>query len=82
MVGFYELLVILGIFILIVPLPAVIAAFWIWMLVDCLKNEPEEGGDRTRWMIILLLTSFPGAVVYFFVRRQKRRKESGQTGDS
>ncbi|MFH1435952.1 MAG: PLDc N-terminal domain-containing protein [Pseudomonadota bacterium] len=78
MVGFYELLVILGVFILIVPVPAGLGAFWIWMLVDCMRNEPEEGGERTRWMIILLLASFPGAIVYFFVRRGKRVKDQSR----
>ena len=73
--GFFELLLILVIVIILVPLPACLAAFWIWMLMDCLKSETEEGGYRTKWMIILILGSFPGALVYFFVRRRKRLKE-------
>src|SRR5215218_8707543 len=40
------------------------AAFWIWMLIHCIRNDP----DRNLWIWILLIGNFPGALVYFFVR--------------
>jgi hypothetical protein len=39
-------------------------AFWIWMLIDCIRNEPER-----YWVWIILMLSFLGAVIYFVARR-------------
>jgi hypothetical protein len=49
---------------------------WIWMLVDCAINEPNEGNDKVVWVIIILLTHMVGALLYFFIRRPKRIMES------
>lgn len=50
------------------------AAFWIWMLVHCFRNDP----DRNLWIWILLIGNFPGALVYFFIRWLPGRT-AGQT---
>ncbi len=49
--------------------------FWVWMLIDCLENESFEGNDKLIWTLVIILTSFLGAVGYFFVRRPKRLHE-------
>ena len=46
--------------------------FWVWMLVDCAQNEPSEGNDKVVWIIIIAVTGFLGAALYFFVRRPNR----------
>ena len=51
--------------------------FWIWMLIDCAKNEPREGNDRILWVLIIALTHFVGALIYYFARRPERIKEHG-----
>ena len=51
--------------------------FWIWMLVDCATKEPNHGNDKIVWILIILLTHFIGAAIYFFVRRPQRALESG-----
>jgi hypothetical protein len=52
-------------------------AFWIWMLVDC-AQAPEKPGtnDRLVWILIIVLTGFIGALIYFFVIRMPRRAVS------
>ncbi|GER88276.1 hypothetical protein KDW_24380 [Dictyobacter vulcani] len=50
--------------------------FWIWMLVDCLKNEPSEGNDKILWVLVIILTHGVGAIIYFFIRRQPRIQSS------
>jgi hypothetical protein len=40
-------------------------AFWLWMVVDCARNDP----DRGTWIWILLFFNVPGAMVYFAVRK-------------
>jgi len=49
-------------------------AFWIWMLVDCLKHESSEGNDKLVWALVIVLTNWIGALIYFFVRRGERRR--------
>jgi len=53
-------------------------AFWIWMIVDCVRNEPSEGNDKLVWIVIILLTTWVGALIYFRVRRPKRIEQYGQ----
>ena len=38
--------------------------FWLWMLVDCIRNEP----DRLFWGCVLLFIPFPGAILYAVLR--------------
>ncbi|CAA6694236.1 MULTISPECIES: PLD nuclease N-terminal domain-containing protein [unclassified Lentimonas] len=49
-------------------------AFWIWMLIDCLQNETSEGNDKLTWMLVIVLTNWIGALIYFFVRRPERKR--------
>lgn len=41
--------------------------FWIWMLIDCLKNESSEGNDKIIWAIVILCTHFLGGLLHFFI---------------
>ncbi|SES99996.1 Phospholipase_D-nuclease N-terminal [Methanococcoides vulcani] len=46
--------------------------FWLWMLIDCVMNEPSQGNDKLIWVIIIVFTQLLGALIYFFFRRPKR----------
>ncbi len=52
--------------------------FWIWMLIDCVTNEPSEGNDKLIWVLIIVLLSWLGALIYWFVRRPQRIKQLGK----
>lgn len=52
---------------------AVLLAFWIWMIVDCVNNEPP-GNDKFVWLLIVILLNWIGALVYLFARRKPRRR--------
>ena len=47
-------------------------AFWIWMLIDCLRYEPPDSLDKLVWVLVILLASVVGAVIYLFVRKLPR----------
>jgi hypothetical protein len=47
------------------PVALVPTLFWLWMIYDCVKHDPE----RSTWLWILIFLNFPGAVIYFLVRR-------------
>lgn len=52
--------------------------FWIWMLIDCLKNEPSIGNDKIIWALVIVFLSYLGAFLYYLVRRPERIKQTGQ----
>lgn len=52
--------------------------FWIWMIVDCATNEPAEGNEKIIWLLIIILTHFVGAAIYFFARRPTRKRMIGR----
>jgi len=52
-------------------------AFWIWMLIDCATKESSQGNDKIVWIIVIALTHFIGALIYFLVRRPTRMRELG-----
>ncbi len=41
------------------------AGFWMLMIFDCLRHDPE----RNLWIWVLIFLYFPGAVLYFVLRR-------------
>ena len=52
--------------------------FWVWTLIDSLKNEPSEGNDKVIWILVIVLAGWVGSLIYFFVRRPKRKAELGK----
>jgi len=72
--GFPELIIIL----VMLAISAVFLAFWIWMLVDCIKNEPSEGNDKVVWVIVIALAGWIGALIYLLARRPARIQQYGR----
>jgi hypothetical protein len=44
-------------------------AFWVWMLIDC-ATRPLQQNDKICWLLVVILTHWIGATIYFFVVRQ------------
>lgn len=47
-------------------------AFWVWMLIDCAQAPEDPSNNRVAWILILVFTSWLGALLYFFIVRQPR----------
>jgi hypothetical protein len=62
----------------IVPIAMLLLAFWIWMIVDCATKEPSEGNDKIIWILVIILTSWIGALIYYLVRRPERIRLHGK----
>jgi len=45
-------------------------AFWIWMLVDCVRRVSRGESNQIGWLIVILFTHFLGAVIYFLFGRR------------
>ena len=52
--------------------------FWIWMIIEAATKEASDGNDKISWIIIIIFTHLIGALLYFFVRRPKRKLEFGR----
>ncbi len=46
------------------PLALIMTAFWLWMLIHCIRNDPE----RNVWLWVLIIVPPIGTLVYFFAR--------------
>jgi hypothetical protein len=40
--------------------------FWIWMIVDCIQNNRLGSTEKIVWAVVIAVTHFLGALVYFF----------------
>ncbi len=58
--------------ILILLVIGLLFAFWLWMLVDCLKNQALQGTEKIVWVLVIIFLYTLGALGYFFVGRSKR----------
>lgn len=45
---------------------ALVAVFWAWMLVACLRNGQLRKDEKVIWAVAIACTHLVGAVVYFF----------------
>ncbi len=57
-----------------VAVPAVVVAtalFWVCALVDAVRREFPGTNDKLIWVLIILLASWLGALIYWFVGRPK-----------
>jgi uncharacterized RDD family membrane protein YckC len=52
--------------------------FWIWMLVDAIRNEPPGSNERFLWPLAILLFGPITAFIYNISRRKQRIKLYGK----
>ena len=51
---------------------------WIWMLIDCVRNEPSDSNEKVVWVLVIALTHWLGALFYLLFRRPTRRSRYGR----
>lgn len=76
MLGGSELIVIA----LVIPLVLAAIAFWIWMLVDCVRNRRLSESERIIWVIVICLTHWLGALIYLLAGRRGNGVTSAPNG--
>ena len=65
--GGFELLLLLFVF----PLSLAIFAFWLWMLIDCIRNQALSDGEKVGWTLVIIFLHALGALVYLLAGRKK-----------
>lgn len=58
-----------GLFFLAIAL--LVFIFWIWMLVDCIKNPNLDSTQRIIWALVVFFLYGLGALIYYFAGRSK-----------
>jgi len=43
--------------------------FWIWMLIDAIKNPRLDGTQRIVWVLVIVFLHALGALIYFLAGR-------------
>ena len=63
----------LGLLFLLLAFPLGIAlfAFWIWMLIDCVRSSALSDGEKIAWTLVIVFTHVLGALIYFLAGRRK-----------
>ena len=47
---------------------------WLWVLLDCLKNERPGSPNQVIWGLLIVFTFVIGAALYAFLRRPERKR--------
>jgi putative Ca2+/H+ antiporter (TMEM165/GDT1 family) len=55
-----------------VSLVFLVFGFWIWMLVDAIKNQGLTEGEKIGWVLAIVFLHFIGSILYFFIGRPRR----------
>lgn len=45
--------------------------FWVWMLIDAIKNPGLSSTERIVWVLVIVFLHLLGAIIYFFAGRQR-----------
>ena len=45
--------------------------FWLWMLINAIKNPSLSGNERIVWVLVIIFLPFIGSLIYFFVAKSK-----------
>ncbi len=48
-----------------------IFAFWIWALVDCIKNNRLSDTEKIVWVLVIILLNALGGLIYLLAGRNK-----------
>jgi uncharacterized membrane protein YidH (DUF202 family) len=51
-------------------------AFWIWMLVECLRRKDMTDNQKLVWVLVLVFVNCIGSIVYFFASDRGSRRFS------
>lgn len=58
----------------LVPLGVALLAFWLWMLIDCLRDRTRSLQERILWALGIVFFKLVGAAVYYFCRYRPARQ--------
>ena len=45
--------------------------FWVWMLIDAIKNPNLDGTQRVIWVLVIFFLPCLGSIIYYVAGRSK-----------
>jgi len=61
-----------GIFLVWLVVGLLLLMLWLWALLDAIQNPRLNPNERVLWLLVIILTSWIGAVIYRVVARRGR----------
>jgi len=43
--------------------------FWLWMLINAIKNPSLSGNERLIWILVIIFLPCVGSLIYFFMAK-------------
>ena len=56
-----------GMFVVGLILGLALLAFIIWMIIDCIQRKFKNDAEKIIWIVLIVLTTWIGSLVYYFV---------------
>lgn len=47
----------------------IVLVFWVWMIIDCAQRRFKNNVEKIVWIVVIVLGSWIGALVYLLVIR-------------
>ena len=60
------------VFLMFCLLGLLLFAFWLWMLIDAIKNPRLQSTERIVWVLVIVFLHFLGALIYLLAGRSGR----------
>lgn len=70
--GGASIAIVLLIFLVVFVISILFLIFWIFMLVDAAKRKFKGDNEKVLWILLIVLTSWIGAIIYYFVIYRKK----------
>ena len=70
MFGGWEILLLFGLASLFGLIGLFFLVFWIWMLIDCIRNKRLSDNERVVWTLVIVFTHALGAIIYLLAGRK------------
>jgi hypothetical protein len=68
---FISSIALLGMFFVFPLLGILYFIFWLWMLIDCLKNQRLDGTEKLIWVLVIFFLHVLGPLLYFFIAKEQ-----------
>ncbi|MEK6872488.1 MAG: PLDc N-terminal domain-containing protein [Nanoarchaeota archaeon] len=69
----FVLISIIYLFLFIIFLAVFLTVFWILMIIDVAKRKFKNENDKIVWILIVILLSWLGAIIYYFVVKRHNK---------
>jgi Phospholipase_D-nuclease N-terminal len=45
--------------------------FWLWMLIECLRNKHLQGTEKLIWVLVIIFLPVLGSLLYLIIVHEK-----------